>query len=197
MKPSISGLILSLIILLSSGCRREINTDQRNFFDLEGFIDSQVLLLSEGNYELTKKTRIGDNMENLVLQPDSSGWQKELSIFKTADIDKPGLQEYYDKILLDSGNIEVENYTLNDSSVSETVFLRIERDKMSNRIRTIKAAQQSTNPIYYSKRKLFLLFYPINEGKIRLDSFAVKGFQKMVLQDSITYFTAGKINFQQ
>jgi hypothetical protein len=191
------SLFIILLIGVSTACQRRITRDSIEFFDLGSFIDRQVDLLTEGSFELKKKTLIGDSMEILVLLPDSLGWDKELSIFKTADIHKPGLRELYEKTIRETDSFKIENYALSDTTESETIQLSIRKDKRTEHIRSIDAVQHTTNPIYNSRRNLHMMFRSGKEGKILLDSFTVRGFQKMILQDSVTYFTAGKIKLPE
>jgi len=185
-------LALSLIIYFT-GCHRELEKNKSEIFSLESLLDSQIKLLSINKLQLKKETHLGDNIENLIITPDSSAWAKELSIFRTADINKPGLKDFYDKDVVEIGNIEKEEYFLLDSNQSETIYLRIHKDNKSGIISSIEALQHIKNPIYQSQRKLVLNFKQNDDETIRLDSFAIKGYQKMILQDSVNYFTGGKI----
>jgi hypothetical protein len=182
-----------LLVLFLAECHQRTIQDSREVFNLENFIDNQVSLLSEDGLELIKQVIINDSLESLRLIPDSLAWEKELSIFKTADIHKPGLRDFYTKTITDTNGSEVEEYTLKDTAKSETLFLKIKRDRNSDLIQSIEAAQQANNPIYRSRRHLYLQFEHKDHDKIRLDSFGVRGFQKMILEDTLSYFTAGKI----
>jgi hypothetical protein len=193
MKPLLNGFTVFFVLLSCIVCQPKSTSNQEKFFDLESFIDKLVGELSSDNYRLHKQTVIDDSVETVTIIPDSPGWHKELSIFKTADIHKPGLREYYEKSVLDTGNVIIENYRLREKAESETLFLQIERIKKTMGIRLIKASQRTNNPIYYSRRKLYMEFHFTDDDGMLLDSFAVQGFQKMVLQDSVKYFTSGKI----
>ncbi|MBR9997915.1 MAG: hypothetical protein KFF73_03040 [Cyclobacteriaceae bacterium] len=186
-------LFLLWLILFLNACHQGEDSHPESVFDLEGFINSQVVSLSMSEHQLKKRTGIGSNAEILMLVPDSTGWQKELSIFKTAAIHKPGLRDFYSKNVIDSGENEIEEYFLKDTSQSETIFLRVVKEKKSSLVRLIEAGQHTDNPIYNSGRDLFLKFLPVDKDNVLLDSFAVSGYQKMVLQDSVIYFTGGKI----
>ena len=193
MNLPIAQFLILVMVLLLVNCRQQAIRDSRPVFDLESLIDDQVCLLTGGDFELNKKTVINDSVESFSMMPDSLGWHKELSIFRTADIHKPGLREFYEITLSESDGSEFEEYSLTDRTQSETLFLKIKRNKASDLVQSIEAAQQTNNPIYHSKRDLYLYFIDSGQDTIQLDSFVVKGFQKMVLQDTVSYFTAGKI----
>lgn len=190
--PEAQLLCLMLVFVLAD-CQQRTIRDSSDIFNLEGFIDDQANRLSRGDLELKKRTVIDDSVETLRLIPDSLGWQKELSIFKTADIHKPGLRDFYTKTITETGGSEIEGYAIKDTAQSETIFLKIKRDKNTDLIQSIEAAQRTNNPIYHSNRDLYLQFEHPDQNVIQLDSFAVRGFQKMILQDTVHYFTAGKI----
>jgi hypothetical protein len=184
---------LFFLSLFLNSCLQRNQNDPGTIFDLEGFINSQVESLARENPELKKNSRIGSESETLTIVLDSLGWQKELSIFKTADIHKPGLRDLYERNLKESGTESIEEYVLQDTSKSEILFLRIIKEKGSGLISLIEAGQQTDNPIYNSSRYLYLQFLPDDQEQVRLDSFGIRGFQKMILQDSVIYFTSGKI----
>lgn len=186
-------LILVVLLIVLANCRQRLSGDSRVIFDLEKLLDDQVSRLTKGNFEVHKKTIIDDSVESFYLAPDSLGWQKELSLFKTADIHKPGLRGFYRKDIYNEKDTRIEQYTLEDTSQSETLYLKINRDSVSEKILSIIAAQQTDNPIYRSRRDLYLYFIHPEQDQIQLDSFVVKGYQKMILQDTVRYFTAGKI----
>ena len=192
MKLPLAQFLILVLVLFFANCRKQAIRDSRPVFNLENLIDDQVSLLTGGDFELNKKTNIDDSVESFFLRPDSLGWQKELSIFRTADIHKPGLREFYKISLSESDGSEIAEYSLTDTAQSETLFLKIKRNKASGQVQSIEAAQQTNNPIYHSKRDLYLFFINSGPDKIQLDSFVVKGFQKMILQDTVSYFTAGK-----
>ncbi len=186
-------VLVFAIIVSITGCRLDLKKDKNKILDLEDLLDAQVRLLSTKDLKLKKETIIGDSIENFIISPDSAGWARELSIFKTADINKPGLLEFYDKKVVEIGNTEKEEYVLLDSNQSETMYLQINKNNESGVISSIEALQHIKNPIYQSRRKLVLIFSLQINDAIHLDSFAIEGYQKMILQDSIIYFTAGKI----
>ncbi len=192
-----ANLFLFLFLFLVFACDRGRQRKEQEFFDLEQFLDGQIRTLSSIETELLKLTIVDDSTDHVILQHDSSGWAREMSVFRTADIHKPGLRNFYTKTLIDSGSWEIVKYELMDTTQSETLFLKIFSDKNSDSILKIEALQRTKNPIYNSKRKLFLTLAPLEDGRMRLDSFHVRGYQKMVMQDSIQYASSGKVLLNQ
>ena len=178
-------------MITACGSRRNNTTNE--IFNLDQFITGQVEYLAKNQAELEKQSGFGDTEEIVTLRHDSAAWAKELSLFRTADIHKPGLRSFYEQEEYESGGDLVTEYELSDSTQSETINLRIIRSKETGNIVKIEALQHTRNPIYNSRRKLMMKFLPARDIEVRLDSFSVTGFQKMVIQDSVTYQSSGKI----
>ncbi len=193
MIPGFRTILIILLGILQFSCERRTIREQADIFDLEKFIDEQIEELAEGKYELQKLTVIDDSVERATVTHDSAGWTKELSIFKTADIHKPGLRDYYERSVISRNGNRIEKYTLRDTSESRTLYLTIIYREDSRAVSQVKAAQQTNNPIYQSKRDLFIGFKRLDDQGILMDTFSIKGFQKMVMQDSVNYFSAGKL----
>lgn len=184
-----------LQISISCGPRATRHREIR-IFNLDSLLNIQTTLLSHSNLLFRKHTIIGDSIQSVKLENDSTGWEKEFSIFRTADIHKPGLREFYDKKIFREAPFLITEYISNDSSKTDTYFLKVFRDLESGRLKKIEAQQNIHNPIYLTRRILKLFFKNSGNNDL-LDSLYVAGFQKMVTQDTVSYLTAGKIIDQQ
>lgn len=183
-----------LIGLFSCKTKPEQKQDYPSF-ELEELIDEQIELLSKEEFVLHKTTVLNAKVEEVQLKPDSTSWRKELSIFKSADINKPGLIPFYTYTQLEINGLLEDQYVLNDSGRSETTYLRILKHRSTRQISRITAVQKVVNPIYESSRKMELYFKESEGAGILLDSFSINGYQKMVSQDSVVFFTSGKITY--
>lgn len=162
-------------------------------FELVELIDRQVGLLSKEGKSLRKTIDLNGKLEEIQVSPDSSSWVKELSIYKSADINKPGLRPFYNYTRKEINKSLEELYQLNDSGRCETTWLRIIKDINTKKITRISARQNVVNPIYVSMRYMDLFFSEFDESEILLDSFAISGYQKMMSQDTVLYSTSGKV----
>ncbi len=186
-----TGLWL-LFFATSCGNRPEDQSDQKSF-DLVGLIDSQVIFLTDNEYQVIKTSSLGSSTELAQYIPDSAGWVSEMSIIRTADISKPGLRSYYRLERYDSLDYTIEYYTLLDSGNSNTVYQKIYHDATTGKLLKIKALQNVSNPIYDSKRYVEISFQEVDKDTAVIDSIMVKGYQTMILSDTVFYHSTSKI----
>ncbi len=88
---------ISLLIVLTSlaGCNfKEKAAGPITYFDLKGFITSEIEQLEALDPKVSKKVIVNEEEEHQVLQ--NINWEKELSPFADADINKPVLVKMYD-----------------------------------------------------------------------------------------------------
>jgi len=196
--------------MLSCGNRTENQSDLQSF-DLVGLVDSQVIFLTNNQYQVNKSSGLGPSEERTQFVPDSAGWARELNIIRTVDISKPGLRSYYALKTYDSLEFRIEHYFLMDSGNSDIIFQKIYRDKYTNQLLRVQILQNVTNPIYYSNRFIELIIKKEDEENLKnmdilmdednqeewnnpiIDSIIVEGFQKMILSDTTFYRSISKI----
>jgi hypothetical protein len=191
LRPVLAGLIF-IFWMASCGNMAENQSDQ-NSFDLVGLVDSQVILLTNNNYQIRKISRLGSSDESTQFVPDSAGWARELNIIRTADISKPGLRSYYTIETYDSLEFNIDHYTLLDSGNSTTIYQKIYWEKASGQLLKIQALQNVNNPIYDSERYIEIIFNKEDRENLIIDSIIVEGFQKMILSDTTLYRSISKI----
>jgi hypothetical protein len=191
LRPVLAALIF-IFWMASCGNMAENQTDQ-NSFDLVGLVDSQVILLTNNNYQIRKISRLGSSDESTQFVPDSAGWARELNIIRTADISKPGLRSYYTIETYDSLEFNIDHYTLLDSGNSTTIYQKIYWEKASGQLLKIQALQNVNNPIYDSERYIEIIFNKEDRENLIIDSIIVEGFQKMILSDTTLYRSISKI----
>jgi hypothetical protein len=182
-----------IILFVISACNRYVdNASHENTFDLEGFIDSQVIFLSANKFGVRKVTRLGLKEDEVEQYPDSAGWVKELNIIRTANINKPGLRPYYDLQSVDSSMFHIDTYILIDTGRANTLYQKIYRSKDDGSLEKIRIRQRVDNPIYSSGRDIEVALKR-REGDDVIDSILIHGYQKMVLLDTAFYQTITSI----
>ena len=182
------------ILMVLSCCGRNPETQSyEKLFDLGSLIDSQVIYLSVNHYGIRKISSLGFQEEVTENYPDSSGWEKELSIIKTADLSKPGLRPYYMVKTYEKALFLVDEYFVTDSGSLPTIYQKIVRDKDSGQLARIEAQQRVNNPIYHSNRHIEIVFNQGDAYKLIIDSILVKGYQKIISQDTVFYTTIAKV----
>ena len=68
------------------------------YYDIDGLVNEQLLLLDSISPSLLKTATINNVQEKTEFSPSDSLWQKELLIFRSADINKPMLIDSYLKV---------------------------------------------------------------------------------------------------
>ena len=184
---------LSFFFWITSCGNRTENQSDQNSFDLVDLVDSQVIFLTNNNYQIRKISRLGSSNESTQFVPDSTGWARELNIIRTADISKPGLRSYYAYETYDSLEFNIDHYTLMDSENSTTIYQKIYCEKASGQLLKIQALQNVNNPIYDSERYIEIIFNKEDGDNLIIDSIIVEGFQKMILSDTTLYRSISKI----
>jgi hypothetical protein len=180
--------------LTFSSCQKNIEKGSlQNTFDLIGLVDDQVNYLSRHQYGIHKFKKLGNKKEIIDHYPDSTGWAKELSILKTADINKPGLSPYYRLESSKDSLYEIDTYYLKDTGSVNTLYQKIIRRKQNHLPVKIEARQQTDNPIYHSGRYIEIFFKALSEQEVIIDSIYISGYQKMIFRDTTFYSSISKI----
>lgn len=175
---------LLVAILLLSGCQenRQSAIKPDLFFDLDSLLDAQVRMLSEQQYTLTKSVRMDGKEEKRQTTPDSAGWATELIIIKDFDLNKPTNVGAY-KVSEEGDAIRYELTADIDAPVKNFEVI-----STAGHVSRISSNYFEDKSIYQHRRNLTLEF---EEG--RLKAYEVKGFQKMILKDTISYIISGKV----
>jgi len=185
-------LAFFLIILVWS-CDQGVNKKQKKistYFDIEGLIDKQVKLLDSISPSLYKEAIINGQNETETFAPaDSAAWAKELTIFKTADINKPTLVDRYN--VRKSTDGKFVRYVSKTPESTEVDSISLQLDKAGVPI-IIKAYLSKKNTLFKSAKDLELTFTD-HLGKNLISSFSASGWQKMASKDSTVFSFNAKI----
>jgi hypothetical protein len=153
-----------------------------NYFDVKGFLDSQVAELTRRQPVVEKQVRLRDGKVETT-RVTKTDWSKELQIFYQADINKPALRGAYE--VLEHSNFEgVARIIYNAKATSESAVksLLVETRVNSSIPQLIAARIEQDNPLFYSEKKLLLL---VDNG--RITEYKVYGIQKLVMFDTVRY----------
>jgi len=157
-------------------------------------IDEQVKRLDSITPSFFKKATIDSKEEIQDLVPTDSSWAKEMMIFKSTDINKPTLVESYftqeDKV---ADNKKI-TYISKRPKYTEVDSLSIIFFNNTSIPLKINACLVDHNVLYTSEKFIELTFKQLN-GINLISSFKISGWQKMIMQDSTTYYVDAKINY--
>ncbi|MCE6988393.1 hypothetical protein [Dyadobacter sp. CY323] len=196
-KPGIPSTILKYIgkcatigcffLLLSCEADRTEDDKDKVYFDLKGFIENQIVYLSEKRPKVSKTTMLDGKSEEV--RSSEIDWKKELELFSQADINKPAYRQSYSVSRKDSLHFE---YTLKPQMDLPVQYLRISVDSVTSQPIHIQALLKSHNKIYTSEKEIEL-FCSSKDNVWELSTYRVKGYQKLVLMDKRSFAIFSKI----
>jgi hypothetical protein len=167
-----------LILSLASCQQKEISNKQLEYVDLQGFFSAEAGRLNAKKPTFTKTVCINGKKESKVLNK-SIDWEKELSVFKEADINKPAFKGMYQISTLPYKTI----YTTHSKNAT---IKRIEVDfGDTKKPLGIRIFQLTKNLIYQSTDTLS--YYP--------DSvYSIHKKQEVHILGTTVYIIKGKFN---
>lgn len=192
-------LLFVAVTMILQGCNDFQATEENQaktgkYFDLAGLISSQVERLNYEQPRVNKKALVDGQEEKLTL--DKIDWKKELSLFVKADINKPKLLGRYatNQFANDAGDM-VTQYKLNTENVSGIIKMEVVKDPNNNGLKSIFIESCEYNTLYTTELDLIMRFDGLTGSpKLpKLTSYAINGFEKMVMKDTMIYSISGSI----
>ena len=168
-----------IIILLLSGCDQpqEKAKEKKIYYDIKGFIETQIEFLSEQKPIVDKVMSVsGKNESRSTKEVD---WKKELELFIQADINKPAYSKSYAVSKPDS---LTSVYTLKTVENISVKWVRIQLDKNTGNPVLIQALLRSENKLYQSEKNVEL-HCKSESNQWHLTSYSIKGYQKLATMD--------------
>lgn len=177
-------LLPVLVFILALGCgeNRQSTVTLKVYFDLDSLLDQQVALLSEKKVLLSKEVAMDDQKETLELQPGSAEWESEFVIIRDFNLNK----SYYVGAYGTAANADYIQYKLEDDIDAPVKVFEV--FKANGQVERIVSNYYEDKSIYQHRRNLELTF---ENGQ--LSAYQIRGFQKMILKDTIQYTISGKI----
>ena len=166
-----------LLTLASCQTPAENSTEPNAYYDVKGFVQSQIELLSRQQPTIEKTMIVGQDEEKRTTK--EVDWKKELELFLQADINKPAYRLSYAVQHPDSLTYE---YTLQTEEDLPVRFLKVVLDKDSGKPTLIEAKISSKNKLYESEKNL-LMQCEERTGVWRIISYQIEGFQELVISD--------------
>jgi hypothetical protein len=179
-------LLIGFIVMAGFACSRPTPRKAQTFNSIDSVIDVQVKFLSDGQYKLRKYASIGADTTSVTLSPDSTGWERELAVFRQLEVAERSSNR--DKYLMTdrediNSNLRVMSFEAKDTPVP---FIRFYYLVDLTDVRRIESEYYETNPLYTSKRDLVMEFEPV-DGMAMLRRYQVDGFQKIRMADSVHF----------
>lgn len=166
---------LILLLFLCSSCedREELAGSEKYYYDLAGWLQSEMGHLSTTKPLVKKITMLAGETENL--ETNSVDWSKELALFMKADLNKPAYKNSYTTDRPDSTTVV---YTLKPTENLTLQQLTVHYDDLGQLPVQIDGSFESVNKLYESKRS-----FRLNIAEGHLTAYHVHGYQKLVMMD--------------
>ena len=180
-----------IIILFLSGCDQpqEKAKEKKIYYDLKGFIETQIEFLSEQKPIVDKVMSVsGKNESRSTREVD---WKKELELFIQADINKPAYSKSYAVSKPDS---LTSVYTLKTVENISVKWVRIQLDKTTGNPVLIQARLRSENKLYQSEKNVEL-HCKSESNQWHLTSYSIKGYQKLATMDRKDFDIQAKVKY--
>ncbi len=173
---------LLIISLLFIGCSESENQNStKNYYDLAGFINQQIAVLTK-NQPLTEKNLvIGEKKE--TIQTKDINWKNELELFLQADLNKQSYQASYAK--QETPNIII--YQLKKGETLPVKTLKIDFDEDKNP-KYVEALIQVKNYLYESEKQLSM-----NLEQKQLKNYKIEGWQELFVGKKKVFKIVGEI----
>lgn len=184
-----------LFFIFSVSCQGVDKKGIVEYFDIAAVINEQYRLLESREATLSKVAIFGSDTAKAAIVPDNSQWKSELGIFERIDINKPQWRGQYR--VEDSedtfSNLTIRTFTTT-SDEAEIKYLRLYFLDDVTDLRRIEARWHENNPVYKSQRDFTLHFEDMNNSII-INGYEIKGIQKMMFQDEVSFSINAGINY--
>lgn len=181
---------LLLLLFIFYGCVPTSATKEvdKKYFDLIQFTDNLVKELAMQKPQVQKKIFLDGETDNVT--SDTLNWEKELALFKEADINSPSLRDSYE---IDEDKLRnTLTYTAKESKLKvKEIKLIFDEQSQANKvsIKQVKIFFSEDNQLYEVQRDLAMEL-----KNSQLLAYSIKGFQKVILKDSLIYEINATIN---
>jgi len=180
-------LFLALISL--AACQPSAETNQtKSYFDLKGFIETQIRELEKRKPTVEKKMTLDG--ESDTKQTNDIRWDKELDLFIQADLNKQAYQLSYETT---QPSPRTNLYTLKKSESKPVQSMKVTFDDKTQMPVSIDVVLREENKLYDSEKQLHLTCGMRPEGVWMIKSYVISGFQHLSLTDKKTFSISGTL----
>ena len=181
-------LLLSFVIVTACVPTSANKDAEKKYFDVAGLIHQQISELNKRKPKVEKNTSLSG--EQGKISTDTLDWNKELALFKEADINSPALRDSYE-IIEDKASKTV-TYT------SKEEKLKVKEIKLQyNENSQITALNINQLKIIFAENNQLYEIQRVMEMTLKnslLNSYSIKGFQKVAMKDSLVYEINAKVS---
>jgi hypothetical protein len=172
-------------------CSQSNQQYDKAYFDFDSLINEQVTGLMNVDATLHKRATINGKTDSTSFFVDSLNLSNELDVFRQLDlINKPLYRNSYE--IKDGekdtrSNLLVRSYTA--KAPSPVPFVKFYYQASTQEVKKIESVFHEANALYDTRRNLTLLFDD-SRGSHLLSGFQLRGTQKMILSDSVSFLVS-------
>lgn len=185
------SLILFSILIVSCG---DIKPQKASaYFSMDSLLDAQIEHLLANDFKLQKRAVANADTAKALISPDSLQWANEFEVLRGFDINKPALIGRYnlEEKPDPNSNLRLITYQAKSDELEVQQFDIYYLNQRDN-IKWIKAKSREQNSIFSASKEVELEFDK-SDGQWLLKHVLIKGYQKMILQDSVLFQVEGTI----
>lgn len=188
------GLLLTL--LLTAACQEPAAFKpapaKALYFDVPGFIRRQALLLEKENPGARKSVlENGRVLERKTLRQLS--WQKELAAFADLDLNKPAYRNTFQvSTQRQASGLKTVTYRQKPGTGDDISWLSVTTGT-DGQVRAMRALRKSKNPLI-STSQLLELRCELENGRSRISTLKISGWQKPIIFDTLPYLIVTEIH---
>jgi hypothetical protein len=177
------------VLALLTACTSETETDlAKSYFDLKGFIETQVTELNKRKPLVSKTMTMGTDKDSI--STTAIDWAKELELFTQADLNKQAYQLSYE---ITQPNPFTFEYVLKSGEKLTVKSLKVVVDETSKQPKLIEALLKEENKLYDSEKQLSLTCTLRPEGIWLIKTYEISGFQHLTMADKKDFSVKGVI----
>lgn len=159
----------------------ENDSEQKTYFDLVGFIDSEIKYMEAQNLTVFKTVKINEEIEEL--ESTDIDWAKELEIIKQADLNKAAFKLSYDISETDT----LISYKLKQGEKLPVSLVTIQKDK-NGVVVEIESKYHTENYLYNSSKTAIL---HLKNGHLK--SYSMIGWQELFIGSRKNFEVTGVV----
>lgn len=161
--------------------------------ELNSLLEQQITKLELVRPALEKTVVLDGKHDRVVIEPEDVKWEEVLRLFFRADISSQKLIGIYQIDESDSSGIHIQNYVKKPDekgNITNLSILKYPEDSLK-----IHAHEIMRNPISLSDLEMAICFRMTETNDMLLSNYQIRGFQKMILKDTVFYTISGKLIF--
>jgi len=168
-----------------------------SYYDMDSLVTTQIVELMRLDPEVKKTAILDDGEEEEKFHLDSLGWEKELQVFRDANINKPAFLGFYDvtrEVEDNYSNLVFDEYNSSGEGKFAVKNFKVYYLRKPQNIKKVVIVLNEQNELFKSERNLEMTFEEQGSNPL-ISSYNVNGSQKLKLKDPMSYEVKVELTF--